>query len=61
MTDGDDALTAYCKARVGQQLSGKWTLASLIGVGGMAAVYFGKHRNGATAAIKLTTAILHAC
>ena len=48
-----DPLTAQCQAKVGQTLQGKWTLSSLIGVGGMAAVYLGKHRNGATAAIKL--------
>jgi len=49
----EDPLTAQCRSKVGQTLQGKWTLASLIGVGGMAAVYLGKHRNGATAAIKL--------
>ena len=34
-------------------LDGKWTLNRLLGVGGMAAVYAGTHRNGARAAIKL--------
>jgi hypothetical protein len=49
----EDELTLQCQAKVGQTLQGKWTLESLIGVGGMAAVYLGRHRNGATAAIKL--------
>jgi eukaryotic-like serine/threonine-protein kinase len=39
--------------RVGSILDGKWTLESLLGVGGMAAVYAATHRNGARAAIKL--------
>jgi serine/threonine protein kinase len=39
--------------RVGTVLDGKWTLDRLLGVGGMAAVYAGTHRNGARAAIKL--------
>src|SRR5262245_14128331 len=48
-----DELTAECQARVGQTLGGKWTLAALIGVGGMAAVYAATHRNGAKSAIKI--------
>jgi eukaryotic-like serine/threonine-protein kinase len=43
-------------ARVGRVLNDKWTLERLLGVGGMAAVYAGRHRNGARAAVK----ILHA-
>jgi serine/threonine protein kinase len=39
--------------RVGCVLDDKWTLERLLGVGGMAAVYAGKHRNGARAAIKV--------
>ena len=42
--------------RVGRVLDDKWTLERLLGVGGMAAVYAGRHRNGARAAIK----VLHA-
>ncbi len=38
--------------RVGSVLNDKWTLERLLGVGGMAAVYAGRHRNGAVAAIK---------
>ncbi len=34
-------------------LNDKWTLERLIGVGGMAAVYAGRHRNGARAAVKV--------
>jgi serine/threonine protein kinase len=40
-------------ARVGAVLNDKWTLEGLLGVGGMAAVYAGRHRNGARAAIKM--------
>jgi serine/threonine-protein kinase len=40
-------------ARVGAVLNDKWTLERLIGVGGMAAVYAGLHRNGARAAVKI--------
>jgi serine/threonine protein kinase len=39
--------------RVGTTLNDKWTLERLIGIGGMAAVYAGLHRNGARAAIKV--------
>jgi serine/threonine-protein kinase len=39
--------------RVGTVLHDKWTLERLIGVGGMGAVYAARHRNGATAAVKI--------
>jgi serine/threonine protein kinase len=39
--------------RVGRVLNEKWKLERLLGVGGMAAVYAGLHRNGARAAIKV--------
>ncbi len=39
--------------RVGCVLDDKWTLERLLGVGGMAAVYAAKHRNGARAAVKV--------
>jgi hypothetical protein len=42
--------------RIGQVIRAKWHLDSLLGVGGMAAVYASSHRNGQRAAIK----ILHA-
>ena len=44
------------QARVGTVLDGKWTLDSLLGYGGSAAVYGATHRNSKRAAIK----ILHA-
>lgn len=53
MDDIEASLQADCQARVGQALGGKWVLEQLIGVGGMAAVYAARHRNGAVAAIKL--------
>jgi serine/threonine protein kinase len=42
--------------RVGSTIKGKWTLESLLGIGGMAAVYAAQHRNGQRAALK----VLHA-
>ena len=48
----DDALER-AKARLGNVLNEKWTLERLLGLGGMAAVYAGVHRNGARAAVKL--------
>ena len=47
----DDA--AYAGQRIGRTLCGKYTLDALIGVGGMAAVYKGVHRNGHRVAIKM--------
>ena len=44
------------EARIGQTLSGKWRILSVLDVGGMAAVYVATHRNGRRCAIK----ILHA-
>ncbi len=38
---------------MGSVLNDKWTLERLLGVGGMAAVYAGRHRNGARAAVKI--------
>jgi len=40
-------------ARVGHVLNEKWTLERQIGMGGMAAVYAARHRNGARAAVKV--------
>ncbi len=48
-----DELIERARGRVGRTLSGKWQLESLLGAGGMAAVYRGKHRNGNLAAIKI--------
>jgi serine/threonine protein kinase len=41
------------RARVGDVLNDKWTLERLLGAGGMGAVYAGRHRNGARAAVKV--------
>ena len=52
----DDTLQREVEARVGRTLCGRYTLERLIGIGGMAAVYRGSHRNGNPVAIK----VLHA-
>ncbi len=51
-----DAITKRATARVGSALSEKYRLEGLLGIGGMAAVYKGKHRNGNRVAVK----VLHA-
>jgi serine/threonine-protein kinase len=48
-----DAMKRRAEARIGAVLRGKWRIDRLIGVGGMAAVYEGTHRNGKRGAIKL--------
>jgi len=45
-------------ARVRTTLRGKWLLEELLGVGGMAAVYRARHRNGAHVAVKILHAVL---
>jgi serine/threonine-protein kinase len=50
VSDDPDELA---QERVGKVLNDKWTLERLVGIGGMAAVYAGLHRNGARAAIKV--------
>ena len=49
----DDETDTRARERVGSVLNDKWTLEALIGMGGMAAVYAARHRNGAKAAVKL--------
>jgi serine/threonine-protein kinase len=49
----NEATDIDAQDRVGSVLNDKWTLERLLGVGGMAAVYAGVHRNGARAAIKV--------
>jgi len=49
----DDPVTKRARGRVGAVLRGKWTIDRLLGVGGMAAVYEGTHRNGKRGAIKM--------
>jgi serine/threonine-protein kinase len=51
--DLDDKLVARARARIGRVLREKWRLDELLGVGGMAAVYAGTHRNGRRVAVKL--------
>ncbi len=51
--DVDSDSDPQAQARVGTVLNDKWTLERLLGVGGMAAVYAGLHRNGARAAVKI--------
>ncbi len=41
------------RGRVGRTLREKWRLDALLGVGGMAAVYAGTHRNGKRGAVKV--------
>ncbi|MEO7092422.1 MAG: serine/threonine-protein kinase, partial [Polyangiales bacterium] len=48
-----EADKARAEARIGRVLNDKWTLERLLGLGGMAAVYAGLHRNGARAAVKV--------
>src|SRR6185295_2787582 len=45
------------QGRIGQRLGGRWRLDSVLGVGGMAAVYAATHTGGRRAAIK----VLHPC
>jgi serine/threonine-protein kinase len=52
MSDGDDA-RARANGRVGEVLKDKWRLDSLVGVGGMAAVYAATHRNKNRVAVKM--------
>ena len=46
-------LRSLAHARIGTVLNDKWTLERLLGTGGMGAVYEGRHRNGARAAVKV--------
>ena len=48
----DDA-EARAHELLGTVLNDKWTLEGVLGVGGMAAVYSARHRNGARAAVKV--------
>lgn len=48
-----DERDTRARDRIGHVLNDKWTLESLLGMGGMAAVYGARHRNGARAAVKV--------
>src|SRR5580704_2178963 len=52
----EDPHVTRAATRVGMVLQDKWTLDTLLGVGGMAAVYGATHRNGKRVAVK----VLHA-
>jgi serine/threonine-protein kinase len=49
----DDEVLTIARSRVGRTLRSKWRLDTLLGVGGMAAVYAATHRNGGRAAVKI--------
>jgi len=51
--DQHSPIESRARGRVGQTLRGKYRLERLLGVGGMAAVYAGVHRNGRPVAVKL--------
>jgi serine/threonine protein kinase len=53
MSPSPEDLTETARRRIGQVLRQRWQLDSLVGVGGMAAVYAATHRNGRRAAIKV--------
>jgi len=48
-----DEIDDEAEARVGQVLNEKYTLERMLGMGGMAAVYLARHRNGAKVAVKI--------
>jgi eukaryotic-like serine/threonine-protein kinase len=48
-----DPWVARAQARLGAVLRDKWRLDALLGIGGMACVYAGTHRNGMRAAVKV--------
>jgi serine/threonine protein kinase len=52
-SDASNPVITRAEARLGQMLRGKWRLDRLLGVGGMAAVYVGVHRNGMRGAVKM--------
>jgi eukaryotic-like serine/threonine-protein kinase len=49
----DDAVTRRAQARIGTVLRAKWRIDRVLGIGGMATVYEGTHRNGKRGAIKM--------
>src|SRR3954468_18638644 len=51
--EASDPISLRAQARVGAVVREKWRLDRLIGVGGMAAVYAGTHRNGKRGAVKM--------
>ena len=51
--EAEDPQVTRARERIGMVLQDKWTVESLLGVGGMAAVYAAKHRNGKRVAVKM--------
>ncbi len=49
----DDPHASRARVRLGTVLQDKWTLDSVLGIGGMAAVYAATHRNGKRVAVKM--------
>src|SRR5580693_8506816 len=49
----DDPQATRARVRIGTVLQDKWKLDSLLGIGGMAAVYAATHRNGKRVAVKM--------
>ena len=60
MSEADAPIDQLAQTRVGTVLKDKYRLESLLGVGGMAAVYLGVHRNGFRVAVKVLHAELSA-
>jgi serine/threonine-protein kinase len=54
----EDPQATRARARLGMVLQQKWKLESVLGVGGMAAVYAATHRNGKRVAVKMLHAEL---
>jgi eukaryotic-like serine/threonine-protein kinase len=54
----EDPQATRARARLGMVLQEKWKLESVLGVGGMAAVYAATHRNGKRVAVKMLHAEL---
>jgi serine/threonine-protein kinase len=53
MSNAETTAAPRVQKRVGSTLHGKYTLERVLGVGGMAAVYLGVHRNGHRVAVKV--------
>ena len=53
LTVSIDERTRLAQARIGQFVLAKWRLEQLLGVGGMAAVFEARHKNGSRVAIKI--------
>jgi serine/threonine protein kinase len=53
LPEEEDPQLSRARVRVGTLLQEKWRLDSLLGVGGMAAVYAATHRNGKRVAVKM--------